>query len=106
MSFYRVTTPHHTFKLPLDTSECEVIRVTYKQGCKKLLKTYEDGVASPGMTLDEEYVVISLTQEETKQFEKGAVDVQLRALDNSGKAHASDHYKVGVGEVNDEEIMR
>lgn len=35
------TTPIHTFKLPMDTSECDKIEVTYKQGYKKLYITKE-----------------------------------------------------------------
>ena len=106
MAFYRVTTPTHTFILPFDTSLCSVIQVTYKQGKKRLVKEYKDGIVPEGMALDEDSVIINLSQEETKGFQEGAIDVQLRALDNSGRAHASDHFKVGVNAVNNEEILR
>lgn len=105
MSFYRVTTPTHTFILPIDTSECSVIQVTYKQDCKSLVKKYADGVLPSGMMLDEDSVVISLTQEETKAFKVGSVEVQMRVLTNGGEAYASDIFTVGVTKVNNEEIL-
>lgn len=102
---YRVTTPTHTFTLPIDTSECNAIQVTYKQGCKILTKEYNDGVLPSGMTLDEKDVIINLTQTETKGFAVGTVDVQLRALTNGGKAYASQHFNVSVNRVNNEDIL-
>lgn len=102
---YRVTTPTHTFTLPIDTSECDAIQVTYKQGKASLTKEYNDGVLPSGMTLDEDTVVINLTQAETKAFSVGTVDVQVRVLTNSGKAYASQHFNVSVNRVNNEEIL-
>lgn len=102
---YRVTTPTHTFTLPIDTSECNAIQVTYKQGCNILTKEYNDGVLPSGMTLDEKDVIINLTQAETKGFTAGTVDIQLRALTNGGKAYASQHFTVNVSQVNNEDIL-
>lgn len=102
---YRVTTPTHTFIMPIDTSECSVIQITYKQGCIELIKEYSNGILPSGMTLDEDSVIIKLTQEETRQFLKGTVDVQLRALVGSRDAYASDHFKIGVQEVNNQDIL-
>lgn len=102
---YRVTTPTHTFKLPVDTSEFAEIQVTYKQGGVTLIKHYQDGTLPSGMTLNEKYVVILLTQEETKQFKSGLVNVQLRALTNSGRAFASQMFKLAASEVLNEEIL-
>lgn len=102
---YRVTTPTHTFTLPLDTSECNAIQITYKQGANILTKEYNDGVLPPGMTLDDKDVIINLTQAETKAFSVGTVDVQVRALTNGGKAYASQHFNVSVNRVNNEEIL-
>ncbi len=105
MSFYRITTPTHTFILPFDTSECSVIQVTYKQDCRKMIKEYKDGILPDGMTLDEDCVIINLTQEETKAFRVGACEVQIRVLTNGGKAYASKIFKVGVTKVNNEDIL-
>lgn len=57
---YRVTTPTHTFTLPIETSECSAIQVTYKQSCKTLVKLYSDGVLSDGMTINGKDVIINL----------------------------------------------
>ena len=102
---YRVTTPTHTFTLPIDTSECAAIQVTYKQGKTTLIKEYKDGTLPSGMTLDEKDVVINLTQAETKGFSVGTVDVQVRALTNGGRAYASQHFNVSVNRVNNEDIL-
>ena len=102
---YRVTTPTHTFKLPIDTSEFAEIQITYKQGNVSLIKHYQDGTLPSGMSLNEKYVVILLTQEETKQFKIGPVKVQVRALTNSGRAFASQMFKVNADEVLNEEIL-
>lgn len=102
---YRVTTPTHTFTLPIDTSECAVIQITYKQGEKTLVKEYNDGTLPAGMTLDEKNVILNLTQMETRGFKVGTVDVQVRALTNGGKAYASQHFNVSVNRVNNEEIL-
>ena len=105
MSFYRVTTPQHRFTLPFDTSECSVIQVTYVQNKKRLVKEYRNGQADPGMTLDEDVVQIDLTQEETKGFDVGQADIQIRVLTTGGKVYASQHFDVGVSKVNSEDIL-
>ena len=102
---YRVTTPTHTFTLPLDTSEFSKIQITYNQKGNVLVKEYKDGTLPSGMTLDEKDVVLNLTQEETKLFSVGAVGVQVRAKTNGGKAYASNKFKVSVVEVFNEEIL-
>lgn len=102
---YRTTTPTHTFTLPIDTSECAVIKVTYLQDAVRLVKLKQGADISPGMTLDEDCVVINLTQEETKAFKPGQVQVQLRALTNGGKSYQGDIDTVSVGKVLDDEIL-
>lgn len=102
---YRVTTPTQTFKMPISTSECSKIQLTYKQGDTKLVKLYEDGVLPEGMILDDDQVIQMLSQEETKAFKKGTATVQLRALLSSGKAYASAAFDLDVKEVLNEEIL-
>ena len=103
---YRVTTPTHTFSLPMATSECEVIQVTYKQQDEVVLsKQYDDGVLPSGMTLDGNDVILNLTQAETKKFVKGKAKVQVRALTGEGKALASDNFEFQVYDVNNEDIL-
>lgn len=102
---YRVTTPTHTFKLPIDTSEFAEIQITYKQGNTTLIKHYQDGTLPSGMSFFEDEVILLLTQEETKQFAPGPVNVQLRALTNSGRAFSSQIFRPMVNEVLNEEIL-
>lgn len=102
---YRVTTPTHTFKLPIDTGDCSEILLVYKQGGTELKKHYENGVLPSGMTLDEEQVIQLLTQEETKKFKTGFVNAQIRVLTNGGKSYASQVFSVNVNDVLNEEIL-
>lgn len=103
---YRVTTPTHTFTLPLDTSTLKEIQVSYKQGNLKLIKHYQDGTLPPGMTLDDKKVIIRLTQEETKQFDADyAVVSQVRVLTNDDDAFASQYFQVDVENVLNEEVL-
>lgn len=102
---YRVTTPTHTFKLPIDTSDCSVILLDYKQDKTTLTKKYENGTTPAGMTLDEDQVIQVLTQEETKKFKKGFVNIQIRVLTNSGKSYASQWFTSVVNDVINEEIL-
>ena len=104
MSFYRVTTPQHTFTLPFSTSECSVIQVTYTQGGVQLVKEY-DGTLPSGMVLDDDTVIINLTQEETKQFKVGTVSAQVRVLTTGNKAYASSEFTVSVRKVNNDEVL-
>ena len=102
---YRVTTPTHTFTLPINTNVCKEIQVTYEQGSTELVKHYQDGVLPDGMTIDGETVVINLTQEETKRFKKGAVKVQVRVLTNADKAFASQIFSVKANDVLNDEVL-
>ena len=96
---FRVTTPTHTFIMPVDTSDCAEILLTYKQGDLSMSKHYENGIVPDGMTLDENQVIQTLTQEETKRFKVGFANVQIRVLLNNGKSYASQIFKVGINEV-------
>ena len=125
---YRITTPTHTFTLPINTDTLKVIKVTYRQAgplvpeppCSNpvifrpvvpedviLSKKYENGTLPSGMTLDGKKVVIRLTQEETKMFFAGFVVIaQVRVLTNDDDAFASQYFTVLVNEVNDEEVLQ
>ena len=102
---YRVTTPTHTFTLPIDTGACSEILVSYRQKGVALDKHYQDGTLPDGMTLSGEMVVINLTQEETKQFTDGEVKVQVRVLTTSGKAFASQKFRISARDVLNEVIL-
>lgn len=103
---YRVTTPTHTFKLPIETNTCSEILVSYKQTDVCLDKHYENGTLPSGMTLDGKNVIIILTQEETKQFAEGRVKVQIRVLTNAGAVMASQIFTLSVADVINEEVLQ
>ena len=103
---YRVTTPYHTFTLPIQTSQCKIIQVTYEQNQTQLVKQYENETLPSGMTLDGKNVIIRLTQDETKGFAEAAgVLAQVRVLTNANDAYASQKFEVDVDGVLNEEIL-
>lgn len=103
---YRVTTPRFTFKLPIDTSECDIIQVTFRQGKRKLVKASQGSTLASGMSFDADKVIVILTQEETKDFDYGDdMYVQLRALTAGGEAYASKSYQIMVEDVEDDSIL-
>jgi hypothetical protein len=101
----RVTTPTHRFTLPMDTSECAEIQLTYKQGDTKLVKHYQDGILPEGMTLDGATVIQTLTQQETKAFKKGRAYAQIRVLTTAGKVYGSQEFRVKVTSSLNEDIL-
>ena len=104
---YRATTPIHTFTLPIQTSNCKEIQVTYKQGPAKVVKHYQDSTLPEGMTLDGDKVIIKLTQAETLKFcKKKVAFVQVRVLTTDDSAYASKLFKVAVDDVLNEEILQ
>ena len=102
---YRVTTPTHTFTLPESTNSYSVIQIAYRQKAVDLVKQYEDGTAPSGMELDGNDVIITLTQEETKQFAPGSAKVQVRALTTQGEALASKIFTIYIDDVINEEVL-
>ena len=103
---YRVTTPTHTFALPMQTSELAEIQIQYKQGSVSILKHYENGTLPSGMTLDGNKVYVRLTQEETKQFApKPQASVQVRVLTNDNTALASQKFNIIIHNVLNEDIL-
>ena len=103
---YRVTTPTHTFTLPMNTQYLKEIQIMYKQGGLKIKKHYQDGKLPSGMTLDGKKVIIKLTQEETKQFDaRGNVAIQVRVLTDDDDAFASQIFTLGIDEVLNEDIL-
>lgn len=103
---YRVTTPTHTFILPMDTSTLKEIQVSYKQGNLKLIKHYQDGILPGGMTISSNTVIVRLSQEETKNFiAKDTATVQVRVLTNDDDVFASQMFVISVVEVISEDIL-
>ena len=79
------TTPTHTFTLPDDiASSVSKVRVIYTQGDRKVLR--KDVTQLTGNS-----AVVNLTQEDTLKFHhRKPVKIQLRVLNNDGKALTSD----------------
>lgn len=102
---YRATTETHTFVLPIQTSTCDEILLTYRQGGVILDKHYENGVLPDGMFLYGNRVYQSLTQEETDMFSEGFVDAQIRVLTNEGEAHASQIFKIYINKVLNDVVL-
>ena len=104
---YRATTPTHTYTLPIDTSTCKEILVTYKQNKAQLDKHYQDNLLPPGMTLDGDKVIIKLTQAETLMFcDSNPAYSQVRVLTADDSAYASQRFKVSINAVLNEEILQ
>lgn len=101
----RVTTPTHRFTLPMDTSECAEIQLTYKQGDTKLVKHYQDGIMPEGMEFDGRTVIQTLSQTETKAFKKGKAYAQIRVLTTGGQAYGSQAFMVKVTDSLNEDIL-
>lgn len=102
---YRVTTPTHTFTLPIDTSTCTEILLTYEQGTTVLNKHYEDNTLPSGMSLSGYNVEQVLSQNETKQFKEGTVYAQIRVLTTAGKAYTSQKFKIKVKDTLNEDVL-
>lgn len=80
----RGTTPTLRFKVEgADFSEVATLYITLKQNTKFLEKHLED------TEIDDDTLIISLTQEETLQFQKGAIQAQVRFTNSDGKAYAT-----------------
>ena len=102
---YRVTTPTHTFTLPIQTSSCKEVQVTYKQNNTELVFHYQDGTLPDGMTFDGKDVIIRLSQEQTKAFKPFIVQTQVRVLTTGNDAYASQVFNVSINEVLNDEVL-
>ena len=103
---YRATTPTHTFILPIQTSSCKEILVSYRQGKVKMDKHYENNTLPDGMTLDGKNVIIHFTQEETLQFDANKfAHTQVRVLTDDDEAYASKIFDVNISPVLNEEVL-
>ena len=102
----RVTTPTHTFTLPIATSTCKEILVTYKQDDVLLEYHYENNIVPEGMAIGGNNVVITMSQEDTKAFSpKVPVRAQVRVLTTADKAYASQIFRMSVRDVLNEEVL-
>ncbi len=91
----RGTTPTHTFTTDIDLTKAEVIYLTYEQAdCIKLTRDIDS------MTVEEDKVVVTLTQEETLAFTApDRVHIQIRARFPGETAIASNIIETSVEKV-------
>ena len=97
----RGTTPTHRFKLPIDQTIIQSLRVIYAQGgTKVLVKELEDFKLSDG------WAETKLSQEETLDFDASqAGEMQMRILTAGGDAPASGIHRTSVGRLLEDEVM-
>lgn len=95
------STPTHVFTIPFDTVHLKGIRIIYSQNDKILLiKTMED------CTLEDQKILLQLTQEETYLFERGVTaEVQLRLLTSDNTCLTSVVKKFGVAKHLEDEVF-
>lgn len=105
----RATTPTHYFNFPIDPNIISKILLTYSQNDEIVLNKTEADFTFNGTT-----GMVTLTQEETNLFsdecvmpnKQVIVEVQLRVLTDSGKALASDVWKVPLKKILNDEVLR
>ena len=79
------STPTHTFKIPISTDIVKEVEITYCQANNIVLQKYNSDCTLEGNT-----VKTTLSQEDTFLFDdKLNVEIQVRVLDLSGAAFAS-----------------
>lgn len=83
-----------------DIGTYKTILITLQQGTIEINKSKEE------LTIEENVIRFQLTQEETLGFKRGkTVQIQLRAVDESGNAIASDIITASVSDVLNEEVI-
>lgn len=98
----RATTPTHSFTFPQEVSvgSLSEIILTYSQCDRQILEKTKSDFTISGQTIS-----VELTQQEVNKFKPGPVLIQIRVKNTSGKALASQIFKVHVKQVLNEEIL-
>lgn len=96
----RLTTPTHTFEIPLDTSILDQIKITYSQGGKTVLEKYKEDC-----TLEGKVITCRLTQEDTQKFKHDDVKIRIRVKTTGGDVMASKSHTVFCEDILDEEVL-
>lgn len=96
----RGTTNQHIFDLPFSDKPIKTVRIVYKQGDKKIVKTGEQIIIIGNQA------VVRLSQQETLEFSIGKlVEVQVIILTTQGKVLKSKIYKLHIEKATEEEII-
>ena len=109
---YRATTPIHSFHFEENPQNYERLLITYAQDKMIIMEktkedlTFETEIDSEGNI---DYIAsFQLTQEEANRFtsvRSSIIQVQVRALDSSDNAYASDMATFSVKDVLDDRIL-
>ena len=94
----RYTTPTLTMTVPVDLTGAE-IRVTIKQGARKIVKTGTDVIAVYDSESEKTELSVSLSQEETGTFLAGKkAEVQVNWIFENGARDATNIKPIDVSE--------
>lgn len=87
--FHRGTTPTNVFNVNVDLRGATVF-VTYAQrDCLTKISTVKIEKTGTALTIDEDSVTCTLTQAETLELTEGQTEIQIRYVNSSGMADAS-----------------
>lgn len=96
------STPTQVFELPFDTKELEEISVTYALDTTILLEKEQSDCI-----LENNYIIIDLSEEETLSFPTNKViEVQLKILTKANKVFVSPNYRLGIQKTLNRRLMR
>ena len=97
----RGTTPTHTFTFSVDLADVKDFVITYVQkGAIVLEKKKAD------CTISDNKIAVTLTQEDTLKFDHTSmVEMQVKALMNSGTVVASNIFTTNVDRILNEEVL-
>ena len=98
----RGTTPTHTFNIPYNATDIDVVRIIYAQSDKEIfVKTTEE------CSLTDKSIVVQLTQEDTFKFDNNyPVQIQLRVkMKDTGVVMSTKVMRVTVGKCLENEVL-
>lgn len=82
----RGTTPTNTFSVPIDLSAATVY-ITYAQNNRTVIEKTGDELTFD--STDGYKIIVELSQQDTLAFKAGTVEIQIRAVFETGEALAS-----------------
>lgn len=92
-SLRRGTTPINTFDVDVDLREATVY-VSYAQRGALIVDKTNDN-----LSITENQIIVTLSQEDTLKFKPGEVDIQIRYVKANGIADASNIIKTTVDQI-------
>lgn len=98
--WHRGTTPTNTFNVNVDLREATIFISYAQRGRVVVEKTGSD------LTVFENRIITSLTQEETLQFRPGDVRIQIRYIMHDGTADASNIIETTTEEILKDGVIR